>query len=282
MFNLNDNELYKYINEDLPFLDYTTFLQDTKDKKATLQIYTREDIIVSCSEEAARIAELLGCKVKKLIASSTKLEKGNTILKIKGKYEDIHKTIKLSQILLEYSCKISTTTYKMIEILKSHNNSCELLTTRKTIPFNKKMCIKAILSGGALPHRLGLSDSILYFDYHRKLYNSNEQFYKQMVLLKNRLPEKRLVVESKQLEDSIELINNNIDVIQLDKVDIDTTKKIIEYKNKKNSNIKILLAGGINLSNIQEYAKLNADGIVTSSMYSCGMSNIGCNLKIKE
>lgn len=170
----------------------------------------------------------------------------------------------------------------MLKIIKQYNSSCELLTTRKTIPFSKRMCIKAILCGGALPHRLGLSESILFFDYHRIIYDNNETFYKEINKLKNRLPEKKIVVESKTYEDSKKLIENCIDVLQLDKIDLDTTKKIIEYKNKINKNIKILLCGGINLSNVKDYAKLEIDGIVSSSMYSCGMANLGCKLEIKK
>ncbi|RXJ93554.1 ModD protein [Malaciobacter molluscorum] len=282
MFNLTEEELCRYINEDLPYLDLTTYVQEEKNIKATLEIYTREDIIVACSEEAASIAKILGCKIKKFEPSKTELKKGEVILKIKGSYEKIQQVLKLSQVLLEYSCKIATQTNNMLKIIKQYNSSCELLTTRKTIPFSKRMCIKAILCGGALPHRLGLSESILFFDYHRIIYDNNETFYKEINKLKNRLPEKKIVVESKTYEDSKKLIENCIDVLQLDKIDLDTTKKIIEYKNKINKNIKILLCGGINLSNVKDYAKLEIDGIVSSSMYSCGMANLGCKLKIKK
>ncbi|WP_419777865.1 ModD protein [Malaciobacter marinus] len=282
MFNLTNEELYKYINEDLPYLDLTTYIQTNKDKKATLEIYTREDIIVACSEEAASIAKLLGCKVKEFKPSKTKLKKGEVILKIKGTYENIQQTLKLSQVLLEYSCKIATQTNSMLKIIKEHNNSCELLTTRKTIPFSKKMCIKAILCGGALPHRLGLSESILFFDYHRKLYSSNEEFYEQITNFKKQLPEKKVIIESETLKDAKKLMDYKADVIQLDKMPLDEIEKLVNYKNSNYPHIKLLVAGGINLSNVEKYAKLKVDGIVTSSIYSCGMANIGCNLKIKH
>ncbi len=63
MFNLNDNELLQYINEDLPYFDLTTYIQGVSLKEVTLEIYTREDIVVACSEEAARIATLLNYEV---------------------------------------------------------------------------------------------------------------------------------------------------------------------------------------------------------------------------
>ncbi|RXK00529.1 ModD protein [Arcobacter sp. CECT 8986] len=282
MFNLTDSELENYIKEDLPYFDFTTHMQNAKNIKVTAEIFTREDILVSCSEEASRITEILGCKVKKNASSGTKIKKDETILKIKGSYEDIQKSMKLAQMLLEYSCKMSTYTNNMINEINDVNKNCELLTTRKTIPFAKRLCIKSILCAGALPHRLGLSESILLFDYHRTIYKNDEKFYEEINKIKNRLPEKKVVVESKTYEDSIKLLEKKVDVLQLDKMDLDTTKKIIEQKNKINKNTKILVAGGINLSNVKEYAKLQVDGIVSSSMYSCGLANLSCKVKIKE
>ena len=138
MFNLSISELEKYIQDDLPYFDLTTSLQNCNDTKAQIEVFTREDIIVSCSEEAAKIAELLNCKVEFFVKSKTKLEKGSTILKFSGLYEDIHKAWRLTQILLEYSCKIATKAYNMKTKIDSVNKSCELLTTRKSFPFSKK------------------------------------------------------------------------------------------------------------------------------------------------
>ena len=106
MFNLSTFELEKYIQDDLPYFDLTTSLQNCNNAIAQIEVYTREDIIVSCSEEAAKIAELLNCKVEFFVKSKNKIEKGSTILRFSGLYEDIHKAWRLTQILLEYSCKM--------------------------------------------------------------------------------------------------------------------------------------------------------------------------------
>ena len=280
MFNLSISELEKYIQDDLPYFDLTTSLQNCNDTKAQIEVFTREDIIVSCSEEAAKIAELLNCKVEFFVKSKTKIEAGATILKFSGLYEDIHKAWRLTQILLEYSCKISTYAYEMKEKIEKLNPSCELLTTRKTFPFSKRFCIKAAFCGGAMPHRLNLSETILFFEGHRILYKNNEEFYEDLKKIKTKIPEKKLNVESESLEDSINLMKIGVDVIQLDKIDFEELEKIITYKNENFSNVKILVAGGINLTNIEKYASYKIDGVVTSSVYNCGMANISSKLKI--
>lgn len=280
MFNLSTFELEKYIQDDLPYFDLTTSLQNCNNAIAQIEVYTREDIIVSCSEEAAKIAELLNCKVEFFEKSKTKIEKGSTILRFSGLYEDIHKAWRLTQILLEYSCKISTYAYQMKEKIEKINPSCELLTTRKTFPFSKRFCIKAAFCGGAMPHRLNLSETVLFFEGHRILYKTNEEFYEDLKRIKTKIPEKKLNVESESLEDSINLMKIGVDVIQLDKIDFEELEKIIEYKNQNFPNVKILVAGGINLTNIEKYASYKIDGVVTSSVYNCGMANISSRLRI--
>ena len=280
MFNLSTFELEKYIQDDLPYFDLTTSLQNCNNVLAQIEVYTREDIIVSCSEEAAKIAELLNCKVDFFVKSKNKLEKGSTILRFSGLYEDIHKAWRLTQILLEYSCKISTYAYQMKEKIEKINPSCELLTTRKTFPFSKRFCIKAAFCGGAMPHRLNLSETVLFFEGHRILYKNNEEFYEDLKKIKTKIPEKKLNVESESFEDSINLMKIGVDVIQLDKIDFEELEKIITYKNENFSNVKILVAGGINLTNIEKYASYKIDGVVTSSVYNCGMANISSKLKI--
>ncbi len=280
MFNLSTFELEKYIQDDLPYFDLTTSLQNCNNVLAQIEVYTREDIIVSCSEEAAKIAELLNCKVDFFVKSKNKLEKGSTILRFSGLYEDIHKAWRLTQILLEYSCKISTYAHKKKKKIEKINPSCELLTTRKTFPFSKRFCIKAAFCGGAMPHRLNLSETVLFFEGHRILYKNNEEFYEDLKKIKTKIPEKKLNVESESLEDSINLMKIGVDVIQLDKIDFEELEKIITYKNENFSNVKILVAGGINLTNIEKYASYKIDGVVTSSVYNCGMANISSRLKI--
>jgi molybdenum transport protein len=280
MFNLSISELEKYIQDDIPYFDLTTSLQNCNGIKAQIEVFTREDIIVSCSEEAVKIAELLNCKVEFYEKSKSKIKKGSTILKYSGDYEDIHKAWRLTQILLEYSCKISTYSHQMKEKIEKTNPTCELLTTRKTFPFSKRFCIKAAFCGGAIPHRLNLSETILFFEGHRILYKNNEEFYEDLKRIKIKIPEKKLNVESESFEDSMNLMKIGVDVIQLDKIDFEELEKIITYKNENFPFVKILVAGGINLTNIEKYASYKIDGVVTSSVYNCGMANISSRLKI--
>lgn len=280
MISFFDYELQHYISEDIPYFDLTTSLQENTTQQASLEIYTREDIIVACTEEAARIAQLLGCTVEYMVKSKQKAKKDEVLLRYVGEYANIHQAYRLTQILLEYSCKIATQAHSMKELIKEVNPKCELLTTRKTFPFSKKFCIKAALCGGAMPHRLGLSESILFFDAHRILYPSNEAFYNYIGQLTQTISEKKIVVEAHDLNDAKMLMQYGVHVIQLDKLSVDDIYKIVTYKNQHFEHVKILVAGGVNRSNVQEYAKTNIDGVVTSSVYLSGMADLGSRLQL--
>jgi molybdenum transport protein len=282
MYTLTDYELQQYISDDIPYFDLTTYLQEQPNKKAKLTIFTREEIVVSCSEEAKRIAELLNCKVEYFISSKTMIKKGETLLEFSGNYEDVHKAWRACQILLEYSCKIATYTFKMKEKIENVNKTCELLSTRKTFPFSKKLCIKSVMIGGAMPHRLGLSESILIFPQHRIVYKDEETFFKAIKNFKIKAPEKKIVIETENFEDAKKLMQNGADVLQVDKIEVPELEEIIKYKNENFPQITILVAGGVNINNVEEYAKLGINGVVSSAMYTSGMANLGSKMKLLD
>ena len=180
MFNISDFELMKFIEDDVPYLDLTTSLQQVGDKKARMKFISREDITLSCTEEAKRVVELLGCKVIKFLRSGSRVKNGEVIFSFEGEYSTIHKAWRSSQLLLEYSSGIATYTSQMKKEIDEVNSNCELLGTRKNFPFAKKFCIKSIMSGGAMPHRLGLSETVLFFPNHRVVYEDKHDFYENL------------------------------------------------------------------------------------------------------
>jgi molybdenum transport protein len=280
VFELDDNELLAYIKEDVPYFDLTTYIQNASEKRAKLEIFTREEVVVSCSYEASRIAELLGCEVLSCFPARKIAKKGEILLSFFGSYEKVHQAWKLTQVLLEYACKMATYTKDMLADIKEVNPTCELLSTRKSFPFAKRFCIKAIMDGGAMPHRLGLSESILFFEQHRSIYVSDTEFYDELQRLKFKVPEKKIIVESDNFEDALALMEHGVDVLQLDKVSLEVLEKIVALRDEKFLHVKILMAGGVNLKNAKEYASTGIDGIVTSALYGQGMANLGTRMSI--
>lgn len=274
---LSDAEILSYINEDIPYFDLTTSLQNI-DKNALLEIYSRDEICVSCVDVAASIARLLSCKSQIFIQNGQICKAGDVIIKIYGDYESAHKVWKLAQVALEYASGIATYTKKMVNAAKCVNEKCEVLATRKSFPFAKKFCVKAVLEGGGGIHRLGLSDSILFFKNHMKAYGGFDKFLSHLPEFKAKMAERKICVEAENLDEANKLLKANCDVVQCDKFSPELIENVLSLRDEISPNTIILAAGGINLANVKEYAK--ADAIVTSAMYSKGVADISTRLEI--
>ena len=274
---LSDVEILSYINEDVPYFDLTTSLQNI-DKNASLEIYSRDEICVSCVDVAASVARLLGCESEIFVQNSQICKAGDVIIKIYGDYESAHKVWKLAQVALEYASGIATYTNKMVNATKCVNEKCEVLATRKSFPFAKKFCVKAVLEGGGGIHRLGLSDSILFFKNHMKAYGSFDKFLSHLPDFKAKMAERKVCIEAENLDEVSKLLKANCDVVQCDKFSPELIKNALSLRDEISSNTMIIAAGGINLANVKEYAK--GDAIVTSAMYSKGTADISARLEI--
>ena len=279
MIKLSDAEILAYIGEDLPYFDLTTSLQGIQ-KSASLTILPREDVTVSCADVAARIAQLLGCEAQICVPNSAVAAAKEPIVKISGSYDDVHKAWKLAQICLEYACRIATYARAMNEAAKSVNPKCEILATRKSFPFAKKFCLKAVLEGGCGVHRLNLSDSVLFFKNHIKAYDSYEEFLAQIPTFKAKSPERKIAVECENLDDCEALLKAGADVVQCDKFIPAAVKRAVGLRDKIAPNAALVASGGINLKNVIEFAVTGADALVTSAMYTQGMADITAVLEI--
>lgn len=264
---LSDSELWRYIQEDIPYFDLTTYILPIENRAGTLKIKTRQKIVMACSEEASRIGELIGCEIVDAIPSGQIVEPNSTLITFKGDAKKLHQVWKLAQVLLENACGMATKAKEMCEIVKSANQKCEVLVTRKNQPFLKRFAMRALVCGGVLPHRLGLSETVLIFEQHRALFKSQRDFKNSIAKIKEKCVENKLVIESDSFEDAKKMLQLGADVIQMDKVEPKILGQLVEYKENNFPNAKITAAGGINIQNAKNYAKTGIDAIITSSLY---------------
>ena len=264
-FNFPDFELERLIGEDVPYFDLTTRLLGVDGQRGVMEFYAKEEMVVACSEEAARILERLGSKTEIFVESGKPAEGGDLILKAYGNLEALHAGWKVSQVLLEYASAIATRTAKLLERARAINPGVVIATTRKNFPGGKRISVKAVLSGGGIPHRLGLSETVLFFKQHYDLLGGLDRFLTRLEEIKQKAPEKKIAVEVSTLDDALKLLKHRVDIVQLDKVSPEVLNEVVEYRNGCCPEIKIAAAGGINSDNIESYAI--ADIIVTSCVY---------------
>ncbi len=255
-------EIDRLINEDMPMFDLTQELLEIKDE-GKITFFTRKDSIVTANEIIEKLAEKLNLKVVFKEKDGNFIRGGSRLFEAHG--ENVLILWKVAQNIYEYALSVSTYVYEMTKKARKFNPDIEILTTRKVIPFTKKIALKAVMDGGGLPHRVTTTETILIFDNYINLYGGWEKFYKEFKKLRNRSIEKKWVAEAKSFDHAKKLIEIGIDVLQLDKIDVETTEKIVKEAHKHN--IKVISAGGININNVEDYAKTGVDSIVTTAPY---------------
>jgi len=255
-------DIDKLITEDMPLFDLTKQLLDISNK-GKIQFITRKDCVVTANSLIIQLAKKLNLNITFFQKDGIFITKDNILFEANG--ENVVTLWKVAQNIYEYALSVSTYVYNMTQKARKYNPNIEILTTRKVIPFTKKIALQAVIDGGGLPHRVTTTETILIFENYINLYGGWDKFYQNFKFLKQKSVEKKWVIESKSFEHSKKLIEIGVDVIQLDKISVNETKKIVNLAHQ--NGIKVISAGGINIDNVEDYAKTGVDSIVTTAPY---------------
>ena len=265
--HFSDQDLDQYVLEDCPYGDLTTHLLGIGAVSGRIAFTTRQETVVCCTEEAARLLERVGCEVVYAEPSGLSLPRGRSFLEATGSGAALHTGWKVAVNLLEAASGIATRTRGIVDRVHAVDPSVEVVATRKVFPGTKRVAIKAVFAGGALPHRLGLSETILVFPQHVALLGGLEAALERIRELKSRSREKKVGVEVEDLKDAVLVAQAGADVIQVDKMDPSGLARLVEAVRAAAPAVVIAAAGGIDEANASIYAATGADVLVTSAMY---------------
>jgi molybdenum transport protein len=262
-----DEELERYLLEDAPYGDLTTQLLGIAEQQGRINFRARHRTVLSSTEEAARLLEKVGCHVSAFLPSGTVVEAGAVLLEANGKAGSLHLGWKPALNLLESACGIATRTRAMVEKAREANADVEIVATRKIFPGTKRIATKAVLSGGAFPHRLGLSETVLIFAQHLVFLGGLEECLKRIPEYRRSLPEKKIAVEVTSREDAVRAAEAGADMVQIDKMSAGQLAHLVTEIHSRGFSSVIAAAGGINEDNVAAYAATGVEVLVTSAMY---------------
>ena len=275
---ITDSDIEHFIEEDVPYGDLTTHLLGIGDRRGKIVYSTREETTLCCTEEAARLLNKVGAETTHMLASGTFVPAGTDFLEAHGKAEALHVGWKAALNLLEYASGVASRTARIVKAARVVGPDITVVTTRKSFPGTKKIVIKAIMAGGALPHRLGLSETILVFRQHTAFLGGLQEFLKSIPQLRDRAKETKIVVEASDVDEALQIAQTDADVVQVDKADIRALSELVNKIRSTNPQIRISAAGGINESNAAHYAATGVDIIVLSSVYFGKPSDMGARI----
>ncbi|BAE51757.1 ModD protein [Paramagnetospirillum magneticum] len=264
MIRITDEELDRFFHDDVPHGDLTTRSLGLAEAPAAMAFRAGAAMVASSTEEAARLLTRLGCAVTASVASGTRATTGDLLLVATGPAEAVLAGWKVAQTLMEYASGIASATARIVDAARAANPGVVVACTRKTFPGTKAVAIKAVIAGGGVPHRLGLSDSVLLFPEHRALLDDGSMA-DSVRRLKQSCPEKKIVVEVTSAEEAEAAALAGADVIQLEKFTPAETAETVGRMG--HYGILVAAAGGINATNAAAYAQAGAAVLVTSAPY---------------
>ncbi len=267
MIFVPDSYLETLLEEDVPSIDLTTLALGIGESRGQIEYYTREACLLCCTEEAVRIMEKLGLEVVSFKPSGTQLEAQESFLVARGRADALHAAWKVCLNLFDRYSAMATKTKGMVDSVHAVNPMMPVLATRKCIPGVKLLTTKAIVCGGAYPHRLGLSETILVFKHHMEFMGGFDAFVAELPQIMPRVCEKKLFVEA-DAEQAEVLVQAGVDGIQFDKLTVDELNAIVPVLRAINPRITLVAAGGIRPENAASYAATGVDGLVTTSLFT--------------
>jgi molybdenum transport protein len=267
MIFFTDEEIDRLISEDIPYGDLTTWVLGIGQEPGVMQVFSREEAMLCGTEEAERILRKLGLEVLHSLPSGTIITPGQVCLEAKGTAQGLHMAWKVTQNLLECCSGIASKTKRIVDKVQGEEPGVSVVGSRKSFPGTKKLAAKAILCGGAYPHRLGLSETLLVFPQHMEFAGGLQGFIPQIPRIKAGAPEKKLLVEAESLEEGLALCRGGVDAIQFDKLPPAELKRAVTAIREVRPDMLLLAAGGIDEHNAGEYAGTGVNALVTTSLY---------------
>lgn len=272
---IKTSTLQAWLEEDLPYFDLTTQLLGVGNLQAKMAYFCRHDATICGTEEAARLVNEVGAKVVSMQNSGDSIKAQQVFFEVEGSFTALNEVTKVIQNIFEYASGVATRTNQLVKAAKAVNPAINILTTRKVFPGTKALSIKAILAGGAYPHRLGLSETILLFKQHIDFVGGFSAIPSIVENILNQDCEKQILIEVETVEDLEAVMHLPIHGLQYDKFEPALLNSLVAKVRANNSKLIQLAAGGINLNNVADYAATGVDGLVTTATYFGKPADIG-------
>lgn len=270
-----------FITEDVPYLDLTSEVLGVADQPGEMEYYTREECVLAGGDVVSRIAMHLGCEVISARSDGERIAAGETFMALRGQASSLHQVWKVGLNTFDHLSAVATKTRQMVDAAHEANPQCEILTTRKSMPGAKDLLTSAVRAGGAWPHRLGLSETVLVFDHHIAFMGGFDAFLDQLPAIKRRCVEKKLFVEAGEAQ-ALALARTGVDGIQFDKVPVERLASLVEELRAIDPRLTLIAAGGINPKNVAAYAATGVDGLATTAPFSAKPLDMSVRMRAAE
>jgi nicotinate-nucleotide pyrophosphorylase (carboxylating) len=180
----------------------------------------------------------------------------------------VHTILQCERLVLNCMQRMSgIATLTKVYTDKLRGYKTKLLDTRKTTPNFRLLEKEAVRIGGGVNHRFGLYDMIMLKDNHIDYCGSIEQAIERAVAyVKDKKPGLKIEVETRSLDDVkrvVAMAKGKVFRIMLDNFKPEQITEALQYTG---ADFETEASGGINLDNIEDYAKTGVDYISVGAL----------------
>jgi len=183
---------------------------------------------------------------------------GTIIATVEGSLRAILLAERTALNLISRMSGIATLTKRWVDEVSGTNT--KIRDTRKTTPGLRVLEKYAVRVGGGINHRSSLSESALLKDNHIAAAGSISEAFRA---IRENFPEIEVEVEVDALEQLKEALDAGVELILLDNMDLEMTKRAVEITA---SRARLESSGGIKLENALSYAKTGVDFLAIGAL----------------
>jgi nicotinate-nucleotide pyrophosphorylase (carboxylating) len=194
-----------------------------------------------------------------------KMKAGEKAFEVEAHVHTILQCERLVLNCMQRMSGIATLTKQYSDKLKGYKT--KLLDTRKTTPNFRLLEKEAVRIGGGVNHRFGLYDMIMLKDNHIDYCGGIEKaIEKAAEYVRTKKPELKIEIETRSIEDVKKVIavgKGKVFRIMLDNF---KPEQVAEAVKLIGHDFETEASGGINLDNIEEYAKAGVDFVSVGAL----------------
>ena len=248
------------LNEDVGDGDHSTLSCISADAKGRAVLKIKQDGILA-GVDVAREIFFYKEPSSLFIASKNdgeEMKNGETAFEVAASVHTILKCERLVLNCMQRMSGIATLTKQYTDKIQGYKT--KVLDTRKTTPNFRLLEKEAVRIGGGVNHRFGLYDMIIlkdnHIDYCGGLQKAVQRAYDYVQAIK---PQLKIEVETRNLDDVKKIVDTGRGKIFRIMFDNFSPSQIREALKLVNGEFETEASGGINLDNIEEYAKTGVD-----------------------
>ncbi len=255
------------LQEDIGEGDHSTLscIDKTKKGKAVLKI--KQDAVIAGIEIAEKIFKYVepSAKFTFFKKDGDWVKSGDVAFEVEATVHTILKCERLALNCMQRMSGIASLTKTYVDKLAGYKT--KLFDTRKTTPNFRLLEKEAVRIGGGVNHRFGLYDMIMLKDNHIDYCGGIEHaIEKSFAYVQTQKPNLKIEIETRDMEDVKKIIaigKGKVFRIMLDNF---SPTQISEALLLINGEFETEASGGINLNNIEDYAKTGIDFISVGAL----------------